>query len=231
MAGDVIPELIHLWEAIRDKPELTAKEYEIRWKCLQNEGHSAYYEIRDSFNATRNPHDLLFLSRTCVNGLIRFNKYGDFNNSLHHTRPGIAPERLSKLIHQWSYYIQNVAFVVGDYRQTLENAQIGDLAFLGPPYNGTKGRYVPTDFNFEEFYVELERLNHLGVRWILTFDGVAGKRAYESTIPAQLYKVQLGLPTGNSPFTKLMKTSLDSVVESVYLNFEPSPETLSHLMS
>jgi len=231
MAGDVIPELIQLWIVIRDEPELTAKEYELRWRRLQNEGHTAYYEIRDSFNATRSPNDLLFLSRTCVNGLIRFNKNGDFNNSLHHTRPGIAPERLSKLIHQWSHYIQPVIFAVGDYRQTLTNAQTGDLAFLDPPYMGTKGRYIPTNFDFEEFYLELERLNDAGVRWVLTFDGVAGERTYQSTIPPHLYKVQLGLPTGNSPFTKLMKTSLDSVVESVYLNFEPPPEALSQAIN
>ncbi len=231
IAGDVIPELIQLWIVIRDEPELTAKEYELRWRRLQNEGHTAYYEIRDSFNATRNPNDLLFLSRTCVNGLIRFNKNGDFNNSLHHTRPGIAPERLSKLIHQWRYYIQHVIFAVGDYRETLKNAQAGDLAFLDPPYIGTKGRYIPTDFDFEEFYLELERLNDAAVRWMLTFDGEAGERTYQSTIPRHLYKVHLGLPTGNSPFPKLMKTSLDSVVESVYLNFEPPPEALRQTVS
>lgn len=230
IAGDVIPELIQLWIAIRDKPELTIQEYSLRWQQLQNEGHVAYYKIRDSFNATRNPYDFLFLSRTCVNGLIRFNKNGDFNNSLHHTRPGIAPERLSKLIYQWSTYIQNVTFVVADYRQTLEDAQMDDFAFLDPPYNGTKGRYIPTDFNFEEFYLELARLNRIGVKWILTFDGLAGERTYESSIPSHLYSIKLGLPTGNSPFTKLMKTSLDSVIESVYLNFEPPPETLRQVM-
>lgn len=230
IAGDVISELIHLWIIIRDKPESIVNEYQLRWKRLQNEGHTAYYEIRNSFNITRNPHDFLFLSRTCVNGLIRFNKNGDFNNSLHHTRPGIAPQRLSKLIHQWSYYIQNVTFLVADYRQTLENVKTGDLVFLDPPYNGTKGRYIPQNFNFEEFYFELERLNNIGAKWVLTFDGMAGRRNYKSTIPSHLYKVQLGLPTGNSPFTKLMKTSLDSVVESVYLNFEPPIETLNQIM-
>lgn len=230
IAGDVIPELIQLWMVIRDKPEITAQEYTLRWKRLQNEGHTVYYKIRDTFNATRNPHDFLFLSRTCVNGLIRFNKNGEFNNSLHHTRPGIAPERLSKLISQWSYYIQDITFWVADYHHTLEVAQMGDVAFLDPPYYGTKGRYIPTDFNFEEFYSELERLNTVGVKWILTLDGMAGERAYQSSIPSHLYKVKLGLPTGNSPFTKLMRTSLDAVIESVYLNFEPPPEALRQVM-
>jgi DNA adenine methylase len=230
-AGDAIPELIKLWEVIRDDPERTANEYNLRWKRLRDEGYLVFYEIRDLFNKSRSPHDFLFLSRTCVNGLIRFNKNGDFNNSLHHTRPGIDPERLARLIHQWSYYIQNITFIAGDYRQTLEDAKFGDLAFLDPPYNGTKGRYAPTDFDFQAFFVELERLNKIGVKWILTLDGVAGERAYHISIPSHLYKVQFGLPTGNSPFTKLMKTSIDPVVESVYLNFEPPPKSLHQVMN
>ncbi|MBI1877591.1 MAG: Dam family site-specific DNA-(adenine-N6)-methyltransferase [Chloroflexi bacterium] len=229
VAGDIIVELINLWKAICDTPELTANEYEIRWRHLQSEGHTAYYAIRDSFNVTRNPHDLLFLSRTCVNGLIRFNSNREFNNSLHHTRPGIAPARLREVIQQWSRIIQGIEFVAADYRHTLASVHPGDLVFLDPPYGGTRGRYVPDEFNLDEFLGELERLNSVGAKWILTFDGAAGQRAYATTLPEALYKVQLALPTGNSPFTKLMKTGLDAVVESVYLNFEPPTKLLNQL--
>lgn len=228
-AGDIIAELITLWQAIRDTPELTTKEYKGRWLRLQNKGHTAYYAIRDSFNTTRNPHDLLFLTRTCVNGLTRFNKNGKFNNSLHHTRPGIAPARLRKVIHQWSHFVQDVQFIAADYRETLSSVRKNDLVFLDPPYAGTKGRYIPGEFNHDEFYHELERLNAVSARWVLTFDGRAGRRSYETNIPSELYRVRLGLPTGNSPFTKLMKTGIDAVVESVYLNFEPPAEALNQI--
>ncbi|GIK41706.1 MAG: hypothetical protein BroJett011_55390 [Chloroflexota bacterium] len=231
IAGDVIAELIDLWKVIRDTPELTAQEYEIRWRHLQTEGHTAYYEIRNSFNTTRNPHDLLFLTRTCVNGLIRFNSNREFNNSLHHTRPGISPARLQGIIHQWSRVTQGVEFIAADYRHTLASVRAGDLVFLDPPYGGTKGRYVPDEFNLEEFYEELKRLNIVGAKWILTFDGTAGHRSYESTIPTALYEEQLALPTGNSPFTKLMKTGLDRVVESVYLNFQPPAKVLNQVVN
>ncbi|HID62807.1 MAG TPA: Dam family site-specific DNA-(adenine-N6)-methyltransferase [Anaerolineae bacterium] len=230
VAGDIIVELINLWKAIRETPGLTADEYEIRWNRLQAEGHTAYYTIRDSFNVTRNPHDLLFLSRTCVNGLIRFNKKGEFNNSLHHTRPGIAPARLRRVIRQWSRAIQGVEFIAAGYRGTLASVSTNDLVFLDPPYGGTKGRYLPTDFNLDEFYDELQRLNAIGAKWVLTFDGRAGSRSYATSIPSVLYRVRLALPTGNSPFTRLMKKSLDAIVESVYLNFEPPTELLNQLV-
>ena len=226
IAGDVIAELIELWMAIREKPDVVANEYEHRWQRLQREGHAAYYDIRHSFNTTRNAYDLLFLTRTCVNGLIRFNSNREFNNSLHHTRPGIAPSRLRSVIRQWSQYIQCVDFVVADYHETLARARSHDLVFLDPPYAGTKGRYMPEEFDVQEFCAELDRLNRVGVRWILTFDGTAGKRAYAAIIPSDLYQVRLSIGTGNSPFTKLMRAGIDVVSESVYLNFEPPSKLL-----
>src|SRR3989344_3135634 len=102
IVGDVIPELIALWTLIKEKPDLVASEYAKRWNRLQTEGYKVYYEFRDNFNATKDPLDFLFLSRTCVNGLIRYNKEGKFNNSLHHTRPGIHPKTLQEIIKNWS---------------------------------------------------------------------------------------------------------------------------------
>lgn len=226
LAGDIIEELIALWVSIRDVPRIVAKEYELRWHRLQKEGHRAYYKIRDSFNVSRNPHDLLFLTRTCVNGLIRFNGNHEFNNSLHHTRPGISPNRLTSLIYAWSRAVQNVEFRSSDYSRTLSSASAGDLVFLDPPYAGTKGRYLPGGFSLDEFCEQLRRLNKIGAKWVLTFDGKAGERQYAASIPENLYKVKLALATGNSPFTRLMKTSVDQVVESVYLNFEPPAKIL-----
>ncbi len=223
-AGDIISELIGLWRLIKSAPADVSDGYEKRWKRLQNEGYTAYYEIRDHFNETRDPMDLLFLSRTCVNGLIRFNKDGKFNNSLHHTRPGIHPLRLRRILCSWSSWVQAVHFESADYRDTLQHVQAGDFVFLDPPYVGTRGRYIPQAFDFTEFYNELERLNLVGARWMLTLDGQAGERTYDSRIPDELYRVCLQIPTGNSPFTRLMGSSLDEVRESVYLNFESIAE-------
>lgn len=227
VAGDVIAELISLWTCIRDEPEKTAAEYAGRWQRLQDDGHTAYYAIRKDFNRTRNPHDFLFITRTCVNGLIRFNANGDFNNSLHHTRPGIAPHRLREIIRKWSAAIQGVVFVTTDYRETLAAVAEGDLVFLDPPYAGTRGRYSQVKFDVESFYQELQRLNRVGAKWVVTFDGYAGERTYAAALPQKLFRSRLALPTGNSPFTRLMRTGVDAVVESVYLNFEPPSKLLS----
>lgn len=224
VAGDIIPELIALWQLIQKDPDHVASAYASRWQRRQKEGHAAFYAIRDSFNTTRDPLDLLFLTRTCVNGLVRFNSAGEFNNSLHHTRPGIAPSRLRKVILLWHRIIQRVTFTAADYRETLASVQRGDVVFLDPPYAWNRGRYRPQTFNVDAFFGELDRLNRIGAKWVLTFDGRAGNRIYEGGVPADLYRHRLAVATGNSPFTRLMGMALDAVTESVYLSFHPSRE-------
>ena len=226
VAGDSIKELIDLWIEIRDRPHKVIRHYSRLWRQRQSEGHTVFYRVRERFNKEKNPLDLFFLSRTCVNGLIRFNAKGEFNNSLHHTRPGIRPDRLSEIVQSWSRMLSGIKFLACDYRLTLDTVRKGDLVFLDPPYAGTKGRYHPEAFDFEAFYEELERLNSIGASWILTLDGKAGARVYHDQIPSSLYRTCVSVPTGNSPFTRLMNTSLDGVVESVYLNFDPPAETL-----
>lgn len=228
-AGDVMPELIALWTAIRDEPDAVSRGYESRWQRLQSEGHMAFYSIRDDFNRERGTHDFLFLTRTCVNGLIRFNGDGNFNNSLHHTRPGIAPQRLREIIGRWTLALQKVVFATADYRETLSTVKRGDFVFLDPPYAGTRGRYRRESFEVGSFFDELERLNRIRAKWVVTFDGTAGGRSYDTSLPAALFHTRLPLPTGNSPFTKLMRAGVDAVVESVYLNFEPPAEHTSRL--
>ncbi len=224
VASDIIPELINLWNQIKANPEKVADEYNKRWDRLQNEGHIVFYEVRDNFNKTKNEFDFLFLTRTCVNGLIRYNSNGEFNNSMHKNRPGVNPKSFKNIIFKWSYYIKDVEFRNCDYRETLADADKNDFVFLDPPYGGTKDRYTKTEFNLDQFYCELERLNSVGAKWILTFDGTAGTREYDYQLPQEIYKHKTEIKTGNSPFTKSMKTSIDAVYESVYFNFQTSAE-------
>ena len=141
ICGDVCKPLIDFWNLIKNKPSKLVDDYEEKWNKLQQYGYETYYHIRDEFNKKQNPSDLLFLSRTCVNGLIRFNSKGEFNNSLHYTRKGIHPEALEKIIFQWSNMIQNYVFVTGDYRKTTRKITSNDFVYLDPPYFNTVGRY------------------------------------------------------------------------------------------
>lgn len=221
-ASDIIPELIELWKMIKAEPKLVSEEYRMRWERLQKEGQDVYYEIRDNFNKTHNSMDFLFITRTCVNGMIRYNSDGEFNNSFHLSRPGIHPDSLSKVIHQWSNIIQKFEFLNVDYRECLSEANEKDFIFLDPPYGGTKDRYTHKDFSLSDFYNELERLNSIGAYWMLTFDGSSGDRIYNFAPPAELFKFKFTIHTGSSAFSKVIDKKQDLISESVYLNFKPT---------
>lgn len=219
-SSDIIPELIALWNEIKNNPNIVAEEYAIRWNRLQTEGYQVFYEIRESFNKTRNPLDFLFLTRTCLNGMIRYNSAGDFNNSLHLTRPGIDPKRLSLIIKQWHIYIKKFDFLNVDYRECLSDAKKGDFVFLDPPYGGTKSRYTQTPFSLDEFYETLELLNRREIKWMLTFDGSSGNRSYSYAPPVELFKETFKVKTGKSAFRKVIDKVQEDVLESVYLNYK-----------
>ena len=221
-ASDIIPKLISLWKEIKENPEKVSIAYAERWKRLQSEGYQVYYEIRDSFNATKDPMDFLFLTRTCLNGMIRYNSAGEFNNSLHLTRPGIAPDRLEQIIKQWHKYISKFEFLNLDYRDCLADVKTGDFVFLDPPYGGTKSRYTQTPFSLEDLYKTLDELNSKGVYWMLTFDGTSGGRTYSYAPPAELYKVTFKVKTGKSAFRKVIDKVQEDIQESVYLNYKRS---------
>lgn len=221
IANDIIPELIVLWNKIKESPNEVATEYEKRWNRLQNEGANVYYEIRDSFNATKNCYDFLFLTRTCVNGMIRYNEKGEFNNSFHLSRQGINPNTLRNIIFQWSQVLQKIDFINCDYRDCLKTVTKEDFVFLDPPYGGTKDRYTRTAFNLDAFFTELERMNQIGAKWMLTFDGSAGDRVYSFAPPSEIYKYCFKINTGISSFSKVIDKRKDEIQESVYLNFNP----------
>ncbi|WP_024621590.1 DNA adenine methylase [Metaclostridioides mangenotii] len=216
VAGDINKPLIDLWNEIKYNPNKLADEYESRWNNLQAKGHLYYYEVRERFNNCGSPYDLLFLSRTCVNGLIRYNNYGKFNNSFHHSRPGINPKTLKNTIMKWSIRIANIQFIHADYRQTTKDAKEGDLVYLDPPYFSTKGRYFGT-IDYSDFIEYLYDLKKRKINYILSYDGTRDDISYIVDIPKDLYNEHILLESGNSTFRKVIDKKIEKVYESLYI--------------
>lgn len=218
VGGDLYKPLIEIWRMVKSNPEKVASEYEKRWELLQQKGYKYFYVVREHFNTTKNLHDLLFLSRTCVNGLIRFNKSGEFNNSLHHSRKGISPQSFKKIINEWSQIISKYSFLSGDYEQVTNNAKAGDFIYLDPPYFNTKSRYIES-IDYERFVQYLEKINKKGIKFALSYDGTRGDKSYIVALPKKLYKRHIMLKSGNSSFRKLQDKKIETVLESLYLNY------------
>lgn len=221
ICGDICKPLIDLWLLIKNNPKYLIDHYSNVWTRLQKEGPEVFLEIRKHFNLYHQPEDLFFLSRTCVNGLIRFNQKGEFNNSMHYTRKGIHPSRIEKVIFDWSERIQKIDFIADDYKETTNTAKKNDFLYLDPPYFHTKGRYYSNKtINFDEFFLFLDDLNRRGIKFALSFDGQRGDKSYIVDIPQELYKKCILIKSGLSSFKKIMDKQNTDVFEALYLNFE-----------
>lgn len=232
IAGDSYKPLIELWKRIASEPDMVVDDYEGKWIKLNNEldtldiNHNSkgervpktFYAIRDQFNETHDPLDLNFLMRTCVNGIARFNKSGEFNNSFHLSRRGMDPNRFRNVVRKWYPLLQGVNFICADYSETMGMAAKDDFVYLDPPYAGTKQRYYD-GIDIDSFFVKLEELNSKGVNWALSFDGKRGKKEFVFDIPKSIYKRHIFLSSGKSAVKKVLSGEVENVEESLYLNF------------
>jgi len=218
VAGDIYQPLINLWQAVQTNSESVIDDYTKQWNSLQKDLPNYYYEVRDRFNREPNAFDLNFLIRTCVNGIIRFNHDGKFNNSFHLSRKGMQPERFAKVVKAWHEVIQGITFVCQDYMQTVSEAENGDFVYFDPPYAGNNMRYT-SDLDLGRFFGQLEELNRRNVKWALSFDGRRGDTDLSHPVPKDLYRRRLLLPSGNSAVGKVLNGPIEQVHESLYLNY------------
>ena len=218
VAGDIYAPLIAFWSVVRDEPEHLITDYAMQWRSLQADFPAYYYVVRDRFNEQKRPEDLNFLMRTCVNGIVRFSRTGNFNNSFHLSRKGMAPARFSRIVRSWSAHIKDVEFRTGDFESNTADATSDDFVYLDPPYAGNKQRYIE-NLDVNRLYRVLKDFNRRGVKWALSFDGERGQTVYNYTIPPDLYKRKTVLNSGYSAVSKVLNGPVELVTESLYLNY------------
>lgn len=219
VCSDLNEGLIELWKLIKEDPVSVSNHYEKLWTELNQYEDKAikrqYFEnVRERYNKEHNPLDFMFIMRTTTNGMPRYNQKGEFNNSFHITRNGIDPERLRKIINEWSVLLNknNVCFKCCSYDTIIP--QKGDFMYLDPPYAGTKGMYFGGFDNKKLF----EYLRKIDCSWAMSYDGISGKEDNTFEVPQDLYDEHLYIKSGNSSFKRVIGKSNDSIVyESLYL--------------
>jgi DNA adenine methylase len=130
LLADSNAELIETYQAI--KSDWRRVERELK-KHHELHCKSYYYKIRD--NKYRSPFSraakLIYLNRTCWNGLYRVNLKGEFNVPIGTKKDVIyAADDFKKI----SQLLQNVRLLHGDFEQIIDQATKGDFVFVDPPY-------------------------------------------------------------------------------------------------
>jgi DNA adenine methylase len=219
ICSDINEDLINLWNSIKNDFEGVYWHYKSLWVELNKDENKErkkefFNQIRERYNKERNPLDFMFIMRTTTNGMPRYNAKGEFNNSFHVTRDGIIPDKLYKILEEWSYKLNknNVQFIVSDYKNI--NPQENDFIYMDPPYANTKGMYFGGLDNEELF----DYIRNLKCKYALSFNGKSGDVDNTYKVPKDIYNEHLYIKSGNSSFKRVIGKSNDSIVyESLYL--------------
>ena len=227
VCSDINKDLIALWEKVKYSPDEIYESYVKLWEELNKDNdiyrkRKFFEEQRDIYNKTHDPLVFFFIMRTTTNGMPRYNQKGEFNNSFHVTRNGIKPELLKPILYEWSEKLRknNVEFVHRSYEEILGEVKEGDFIYMDPPYFNTKGMYFG-GIDFESFFVFLENVSKMNVRFALSFDGKSGDIDNTYSIPENCYRRHFYIKSGNSSFKRTIGKDKNVIVyESLYLNYD-----------
>lgn len=163
--NDINIELINCYQVIRDNPEELMSDL-----SRHKNNKDYYYSIRD-FDRQESYKDLspiqrasriIYLNKTCYNGLFRVNSEGQFNVPFgNYTNPKILNEIVIKATN--TYLISNQITIFNkDFVAATKDAKKGDFVYMDPPYDPLSTTSSFTGYDLNGFDKEdQKRLNAL----------------------------------------------------------------------
>ena len=204
--NDINPDLINCYIIVRDYPmrligALHQLEDEYLSQSTEDSRKDFYLKMRETYNHKdltniENATLLIFLNKTCFNGLYRVNKSGMFNVPFgRYEHPVICNE---EIILADSALLKNVDILNGDFEKTFSYAQNNTFFYFDPPY-----RPLSVTSNFKDYSRE-------------SFDDSSQIRLKEfcDRIESAGYKFMLSNSDGKS------KDSSDDFMDSLYEGYK-----------
>jgi DNA adenine methylase len=129
--GDVNPDLIGVYQTVRNSPEELLTELE---GMPYNE--EFFYDLRgqdtSEWSDVRKAARIIYLNKTCYNGLYRVNRKGQFNVPFgRYKNPNIADAENIRAVHE---VLQHTNILLGDFTEVTKGCRSGDFVYFDPPY-------------------------------------------------------------------------------------------------
>lgn len=224
---DINTDLINIWKYIKEDPDEFLNEYIIlynQFEPLNDIGRKEFFAaIREKYNHMKQEGIMSktrtvyfnWLMRTCFNGLVRYDRFGNFNTSCHFTRHGMTPKNLQKLIDEWSRLLNkfDVTFINCSYNE-ITDIKENDLVYCDPPYATNFTMYDYGNFDNDSFF---EWLRELPCKYLLSYDGKSGDVNNTYNVPKDLYSEHIYINSSQSGFKKLVKNNTVEVFDSLYI--------------
>lgn len=177
--NDYNSELVNVYEVVRDNVEELIKD------LAKHQNETEYfYSIRaqdrqegfEQLSALERASRVIYLNKTCFNGLYRVNSSGEFNTPFgRYKNPNIINETVLRAV---SRYLNDndIQLLSGDFEEALKGARKGAFVYLDPPYDPVSKSsnftgYVEGGFGSEQQERIRDvciKLNQKGIRFLLS---------------------------------------------------------------
>lgn len=177
--NDFNEDLINVYLTIKDKPEVLINDL----KKHKNES-DYFYNLRrldrdESFNElskVEKASRVIYLNKTCYNGLYRVNSAGEFNSPFgRYKNPNIVNETTIRAV---SKYLNNNSITIlnNDFEASLKGIRKGSFVYFDPPYHPVSESsnftgYIKGGFDINE-QIRLrdlcKKLDEKGVNFLLS---------------------------------------------------------------
>ena len=180
--NDSNQELINVYITIKEEPEALIEKLR---EHKENNCEDYFYRIRaldrdkqafPSMTNVERAARIIYLNKTCYNGLFRVNSAGEFNSPWgRYKNPNIANEATIHALH--TYFNQaKVTIKCGDYREALKGIRKGAFVYLDPPYmpissSASFTGYTAGGFGEQEQIAlkeQCDALHKKGIRFLLS---------------------------------------------------------------
>ncbi len=157
MLSDINEELINAYCVVRNQVEDLITELRAHKVRYRETPEKYYYEIRarEFSDDVRKAARLIFLNKTCYNGLYRVNKEGQFNVPFGtHKNPRIC-DKNNLLAASQALRSSKAELFATDYVEATREADKDDFVYFDPPYQPSSSTayftsYTESGFSLEE---------------------------------------------------------------------------------
>ena len=177
--NDYNKELINVYKTVRDSLNDLLDELKVH---EEKNSSDYYYEIRSldrgakfkKMSDVKKAARIIYLNKTCYNGLYRVNSAGQFNSPYgRYKNPNIVNEAVLRAISK--YFNDNeIQILNGDYKDALRNLENNSFVYLDPPYmpistSSSFTGYTEGGFGYNrqvELKQECDKLTNQGIRFV-----------------------------------------------------------------
>ncbi len=175
--SDTNPHIIRFYKAIQNEtitPQIVKKYLQAESEKLrnaENNGYDYYRLVKERFNKNPNSLDFLFLSRAGFNGMIRFNKKGEWNVPFCKKPARFSQSYITKIVNQVEQVKQIIKpewiFTNKQFSEIIPLAKKGDIIYCDPPYYGRYSDYY-NGWTIKDEELLFELLNRTEAFFILS---------------------------------------------------------------